>query len=425
MAQNTAPQESEFGDTRGNRRSGSAGSEDRWWDRLAFHVTMLAARPLFRRGRLEVIYGDKGPVALGDGSGPICRVRLDSARFLRHLLPTPDLAIGEGYVDGQWTLTEGDLAQLIGLLLRNDEILRERVAMKALSLLFRCLADPNKVNDPSHSRRNVAHHYDIGNDLYRAFLDEGMNYSCAFFERPDQSLRDAELNKIRTSIHRLGVAPGMSVLDIGCGWGELTRAIAGETEAERVVGITLAEEQYKLARARVAPEHGNRLSYALEDYRLHATQNPGAYDRIVSIGMFEHVGKHQFVTYFRAIKTMLKSGGAALVHTIVKPHQGTTSPWIDKYIFPGGYIPTVGELVTSATQAGLRLTAEPFIHESFHYANTLRHWRRRFNENYPSLDPRRYDARFRRMWNFYLAGSEAAFDATDFQVAQVRVEKAA
>ncbi len=141
--------------------------------------------------------------------------------------------------------------------------------------------------------------------------------------------------------------------------------------------------------------------------------------------MFEHVGKSQFVEYFRAIKSMLKSGGAALVHSIVRPHKGTTSPWVDRYVFPGGYIPMVSEIVASATKAGLRLTAEPFIHDSFHYANTLRHWRRRFNASYPSLDHSRYDARFKRLWNFYLAGSEAAFEATGFRVAQVRVEKPA
>lgn len=421
MANDTAPERDEL--------HGAAGAsfrpKDGWLDQLTYRIAMLAARSVLRQGKIEIAYRDNPALLFGDGDASPCRVQIESPRFLRRLIPSPDLAIGEGYVDGEWTLRSGDLGELIGTLLRNDEALRARAAMKVLSVLYGCLADPHKTNDPAASRRNVAHHYDIGNDLYRVFLDEGMNYSCAFFERPDQSLRDAQLNKLHTSVRRLGVGRGMSVLDIGSGWGELTRVIAAETEAERVVGITLAEEQYKLARARVAPEQGNRLSYQLQDYRDHAAQNPEAYDRIISIGMFEHVGRHHYIDYFRSIASMLKKGGSALVHSIMRPQKGFTSPWVDKYIFPGGYIPMLGELVQSAKAVGLRLSAEPFIHESFHYANTLRHWRQRFNNGYPTLDQSHYDQRFRRMWNFYLAGSEAAFDATGFYVAQVRVEKSA
>jgi cyclopropane-fatty-acyl-phospholipid synthase len=421
MAKGIVSQEDELRDAAGASR----GSKDRWLDQVTFRIAMLAAKPALRKGRVEISFRDDPPVVLGDGSGAPCRVRINSARFLRRILPSPDLAIGEGYVDGEWELLEGDLAHFIGVLLRNDDELRQRMAMKALTAVFECLADPHKANDPRHSRSNAAYHYDKGNDLYRAFLDESMTYSCAFFDRPDQSLDEAQLNKLRTTVRRLGISAGMSVLDIGCGWGALTRMIARESEAERIVGITLAEEQRKLAQERIDIEHGNRLRYLLEDYRNHAAQNAGAYDRIVSVGMFEHVGKHQHVAYFDAIKTMLKSGGAALVHSIIRPHKGTTSPWVDRYVFPGGYIPMLAEIVASATKAGLRLTAEPFVHDSFNYANTLRHWRRRFNAGYPTLDHNRYDARFRRLWNFYLAGSEAAFDMTGFRVAQVRVEKPA
>jgi cyclopropane-fatty-acyl-phospholipid synthase len=425
MAKGTAPQEHDLHDA----SPGAAGlpfKSAAWWlDGFTYRAAMLLGRLLVKSGRLTVGYRDEPATVMGDGSGDLYAVQIKSAKFLRRLLTSPDLAVGEGYVDGEWDVREGDLAKAIGLLLVNDEALRETLPVKAASAIAQCLASPHKKNDPRHSRTNVAHHYDIGNDLYSAFLDEGMNYSCAFFECPEQSLRDAQLNKLRTAIGRLGIEPGMFALDIGCGWGELTRLMAEETNAERVVGITLAEEQCKLARARVAPGHGNRLSYLLEDYRLHATSNPSTYDRIVSIGMFEHVGRHHFVDYFRAIRNLLKPGGRALVHSIVRPRPGYTSPWIDKYIFPGGYIPSLGEMTKSAVAAGLRLSVEPFIHESFHYANTLRHWRRRFNEAYPSLDQSHYDERFRRMWNFYLAGSESAFDANGFCVAQVLVEKAA
>ncbi|MEM9684614.1 MAG: cyclopropane-fatty-acyl-phospholipid synthase family protein, partial [Pseudomonadota bacterium] len=219
--------------------------------------------------------------------------------------------------------------------------------------------------------------------------------------------------------------PGMFVLDIGCGWGEMTRVVTEKSKAQRVVGITLAEEQCKLARERVNPDHGNRLSYLLEDYRDHANRNAGSYDRIVSIGMFEHVGKHHFADYFRAIEGLLKPGGRAVVHSIIRPKPGYTSAWVDKYIFPGGYIPSLEEMTSSASGAGLTLIRDPFIHESFNYANTLRHWRKRFNDGFASLDQSHYDERFRRMWNLYLAGAESSFQENDFCVAQILVEKSA
>jgi cyclopropane-fatty-acyl-phospholipid synthase len=425
MAKGTAPQEQDLHDAAPRTAAASFESAGRWLDSLTYSVAMLVGRLFVKNGNLTVSYRDARPAVLGDGSGAPYTIRIKSAQFLRRAFTAPDLAIGEGYVDDEWDLREGDLAKAIGLLLVNETALHETMPVKAACALLQCLVSPHKKNDPRNSRSNVAHHYDIGNDLYRAFLDEGMNYSCAFFEHPEQSLRDAQRNKLLTSIRRLDIEPGMVALDIGSGWGALTRLMTEETGAERVVGITLAEEQCKFARARVAPGDGNRLSYLLEDYRVHAVGNPSTYDRIVSVGMFEHVGRHQFVDYFRAIRDLLKPGGRALVHSIVRPIPGYTSPWIDKYIFPGGYIPSLGEMTKSAVAAGLRMAADPFIHESFHYANTLRHWRRRFNEAYPSLDHSHYDERFRRMWNFYLAGSEAAFDANGFCVAQVLVEKAA
>lgn len=420
MAKSTAPQGQ---DLHGNSAV-SLGSDRRWVDYVTFQLAMAAARLTLRHGTVTFRYRNETHVTLGDGTGAPAVIEILSARFLRHLLPSPDLAVGEGYINGDWQVASGDLGKAVGTLLVNEEALAQKLVTRALTTVAQILADPHKTNDPRNSRSNVAHHYDIGNDLYSTFLDEGMNYSCAFFETPDQSLRDAQLNKLRTSIRRLGIEPGMFVLDIGCGWGELTRLITNETKAQRVVGITLAEEQCRLARAKIAPCHANRLSYLLEDYRDHAKRNTEAYDRIVSIGMFEHVGRRHFVEYFEAIKRLLKPGGAALVHSIIRPRPGYTSPWIDKYIFPGGYIPTLNEMTNSAQKAGLRLSADPYIHESFNYANTLRHWRRRFNEAYPTLDHGHYDENFRRMWNFYLAGSEAAFDANGFFVAQVRVEKA-
>jgi cyclopropane-fatty-acyl-phospholipid synthase len=268
---------------------------------------------------------------------------------------------------------------------------------------------------------SAAHHYDIGNDLYEAFLDDQMVYSCAFFTLEAQSLDAAQRHKMELTLDRVRVRPGMRVLDIGCGWGALTRAIARRNA--QAVGITLATRQLTLAEQCLPQDLRGRVSYRLEDYRRHAAENPAAYDRVVSIGMFEHVGRRHFVDYYEAINRLLKPGGRALVHSIIKPTRSPTNAWIKKYIFPGGQIPQLAEITASAKAAKLVLPHEPFVHEGSHYATTLRHWRRRFNDNFASLDHKRYDQRFRRLWNFYLAGSAAAFDALGYQVAQVVVRK--
>ncbi len=419
MAQHNAPPGPNFHDTVDAKHR----STDPVFDTVIYRLFVPLIRSLIRTGNLALCYRDNPAIPVGDGDGDFCSMRVDHTRFLRRALAQPDLAVGEGYMDGEWHLQQGDLATFIGQILLNQEALLQRPAFRALTAIQDWFSDPHRRNGPTRSRRNASHHYDLGNDLYESFLDEGMNYSCAFFETPTQSLRDAQINKLRTSINRLDIQPGMSVLDIGCGWGELTRRIVQETDAGDVTGITLAEQQYDFACSKADVVHGNRLRYRLEDYRDFAAANAEGFDRIASIGMFEHVGKHQFADYFGAIKRMLKPGGRALVHSIVRPTPGKTSPWIDRYIFPGGYIPLDKELTDSGIDAGLTLDRPAFVHKSFHYANTLRHWRRRFNAQAEALDQRNYDARFRRMWNFYLAASEAAFDATGYYVAQALFRK--
>jgi cyclopropane-fatty-acyl-phospholipid synthase len=374
------------------------------------------------QGSLRLNYRGQAEIEFGDGMGPHFRVRLNSLRTIFRIIRNPELGCGESYMDEGWVLEQGDLGGFLKMMCRNQDAASLSIPGRALRtasmLLFR-----DRRNNPRKSRRNVAHHYDIGNDLYEGFLDEGMNYSCAFFAEPDQPLRDAQLNKLRTTIARLGVPDGARVLDIGSGWGELTRLIAAETGASQIVGVTLAEKQRDLARQCASAMPGNKPDYRLVDYRVHAADNPEAYDRIVSIGMFEHVGAKHFVDYFDAIRGMLADGGQALVHSIMRKERSDTSPWFQKYIFPGGYIPTLEDTVAAAREAGLELAHEPFIHESFHYAETLRHWRRNFNEAWPALDRDRYDPHFRRMWNFYLAGSEAGFDENGMFVGQVLLRK--
>ena len=378
----------------------------------------------FTKGsRFDLNYRDIANARFGIGAGPQYSMRIESLRMIARIMRNPDLGCGESYMDGLWKLERGDLGRFLGLTLRNEAAMFQTRRGRALMALG-WMISRTAINDPEKSRENAAYHYDIGNDLYEAFLDEGMNYSCAFFETPDQPLRDAQLNKLRLTVSRLGVEPNMRVLDIGSGWGELTRTIAGETEATQIVGITLAKNQFELARRRATDRFGNRLAYRLADYRVHAEENPRAYHRIVSVGMFEHVGQKQFVEYFAALRRMLRDNGLSLVHSIMRPNRAETSPWITKYIFPGGYIPTLEDTIAAAREAGLVLAHEPFIHTSFHYAQTLRLWRRNFADAWPGLDHTRYDERFRRMWKFYLASSEAAFEANGMNVAQVLLRKA-
>ena len=378
---------------------------------------------LVRQGRVRLQYRDLWQATLGNGTGPLYKMQVDSLRLFPSLLANAELGFGESYMNGFWHLEDDDLADLIGVLLQNHEAFQERAFVRLADACRDAIEPRHKQNTPNSSRRNVAHHYDIGNDLYQAFLDEGMNYSCAFFASPDQTLREAQLNKLHTSMQRLRVGPGMAVIDIGCGWGELTRMISRETDAAHVVGITLADEQRTMASERMPTELGNRLSYELEDYRLHGAIHAGEYDRAVSIGMFEHVGRRHFSEFFATVRRLLKADGRALVHTIIRPRAGNTSTFIDKYIFPGGYIPTLDELLVGAAQGGMVPEREPYLHDGANYARTLRHWRRRFNAAFQTLDQSKYGERFHRMWTFYLAASEAAFSATGFGVVQVPLRK--
>jgi cyclopropane-fatty-acyl-phospholipid synthase len=384
--------------------------------------TMVAGARLFvRSGSIELHFRGESPLLLGDCRDEAVAVYLKRLPALIRIMANPGLAIGETYVDGDWEVDNAELTRLLGCLLVNEGRIEALTPVRMLNDIRALASRTFQANTARQSRRNAAHHYDIGNDLYEAFLDDQMVYSCAFFTPEAQSLDAAQRHKIALTLDRVRVGPGMRVLDIGCGWGAMTRAIARRNA--QAVGITLADRQLTLAQQRLPRALRDRISYRLEDYRRHAEENLEAYDRVVSIGMFEHVGRRHFVDYYRAINRLLKPGGRALVHSIIKPTRSPTNAWIKKYVFPGGQIPQLAEMTDSAKAAKLVLPHEPFVHEGSHYATTLRHWRRRFNDNFASLDHKRYDQRFRRLWNFYLAGSAAAFDALGYQVAQVVVRK--
>jgi len=389
----------------------------------AFGVIARIMGLFIHHGRIELRYRDFHAATLGQDPSNSINVTIPRLGGFYNMLRRPDFAIGECYMAGDWEVREEGLAKLIGVLLQNDRKLEQTMPLRILNAVRETLDTMFRPNDSERSRKNASHHYDPGNCHYELFLDPEMLYSCVFCTHEGQSLEDAQKNKLKVTLDRLGVASGMKVLDIGCGWGAVTRAIA-ERGAE-AVGITLADQQLALAKQPVPERLRGLITYHLQDYRIHAAENIGHYDRVVSIGMFEHVGRRQFETYFASIQKLLKPGGRAVIHSIIKDMPSRTNEWVDKYIFPNGYLPRIEDMSNSALAVGLEAAHDPFVHESHQYAQTLRHWRARFNERFDELYPEQYDARFRRMWNFYLAGSEAVFDHLGYRVAQIVVENTA
>jgi cyclopropane-fatty-acyl-phospholipid synthase len=352
-------------------------------------------------------------------------ITIDQPETLWRMTTNPDPGAGELFMEGKWNMEHGDIGAFLTMMARNLQNLLNGKAGFFLSAFLKKNLQKRQW-DIAHSKSHAQYHYDIGNDLYETFLDFGMNYSCAFFDHPDMSLRDAQLNKIRTTIKRLGIGLDMDVLDIGCGWGEACSVIAQETGAVTVTGITLAHNQLMIARSRIKNTNSS-LSYHLEDYREHAARKPAAYDRILSIGMFEHVGEKNYNSFFANIRNQLKPDGKALIHSILdasgQAGRGMINgPWLERYIFPGGRIPHISEMITAAWEENLKLAYPPYLQPPSDYAQTLRHWRNNFMRNMPTLNRKRYGERFRRMWIYYLAMCEAMFDGCGFQVGQLVFE---
>ena len=376
----------------------------------------LFLRRFVRRGSLTVTTAAGRQFKFGDGSGPPIAVRFTTRKAQRAILFNPELRLGEAYMDGTFVVEQGSIADVLALLFR-----QERLAVPTWALPWRAgrylIRRIHQFNPRSRSRRNVAHHYDLDGRLYTLFLDGDQQYSCAYFETPDQSLDDAQLAKKRHLAAKLRVEPGAAVLDIGCGWGGLALYLA-EIAGARVTGITLSQEQFARAQQR-AVERGRTQDaiFRLEDYRDVA----GRFDRIVSVGMFEHVGVGFYDTFFRRCAELLDKDGVFLLHTIGR--SGTpsvTNPWIAKYIFPGGYIPALSEVLPAIQRADLVVTDVEILQR--HYAETLKAWRDRFLAHREDIE-RLYDAQFVRMWEFYLASSEMAFRESDMVVFQIQITK--
>jgi cyclopropane-fatty-acyl-phospholipid synthase len=373
-------------------------------------------RHYIRHGSLTVTTAAGRTYTFGDGSGPPAAVRFTSAKAQRSVLFKPELRLGEAYMDGTFVVDQGSIADVLAVLLQQDHIAPPKWALpwRFGRYLFRRL---QQFNPRSRSRRNVAHHYDLDGRLYTLFLDADQQYSCAYFETPDQSLDDAQLAKRRHLAAKLKVQPGANVLDIGCGWGGLALYLA-ETAGARVTGITLSQEQLARAQQR-AIERGRAqdATFRLEDYR----DATGPFDRIVSVGMFEHVGVGHYDTFFRKCAKILDQDGVFLLHTIGRSGSpSVTNPWVAKYIFPGGYIPALSEVLPAIQRARLVVTDVEIL--QLHYADTLKAWRERFLAHREEVG-RLYDARFVRMWEFYLASSEMAFRESDLVVFQIQMAK--
>lgn len=377
-------------------------------------IGSLLAR-MVKVGDLTVKLPGGGEHRAGDGSGPAVVMRLNRAG-LRRLVANPGLGLAEAYMDEDLVLEQGSIWDLLEIVGRSGGrgpkgrgswVKRTKKAVKRRI---------QQANDRVASRRNVAHHYDLSNDFYRRWLDEDMQYSCAYFARPDMTLEEAQVAKKRHLAAKLLLQPGHRVLDIGSGWGGLSMTLARDYGAN-VLGVTLSTEQLKLARARAeAGGLADRVRFELQDYR----DVTGPFDRIVSVGMLEHVGAPNFRKYFETVKRQLADDGVAVIHTIGRmTPPALTNAFTQKYIFPGGYIPAMSEISKAIEDAGLWIADVEVLR--LHYAETAKHWRLRFLAD-PEI-PALYDGRFRRMWEFYLAGAELGFRYGTHMVMQFQLTK--
>jgi len=384
---------------------------------------MLLSRLLsaiIRRGDLRVIDARGRLHHFGSataGTTPVT-VRLTDPALHWKLGLHPGLYAGEAYMDGTLQMVEGSLYDFIDLITRNvgmaplspTSALLQRVGVGLQRLL-------QQHNPLDRSHRNVAHHYDLSREFYELFLDTDRQYSCAYFPEPGLSLEQAQEAKKRHIAAKLRLKPGCHVLDIGCGWGGMALTLAQSADVQ-VTGITLSKAQLAVARERAADAGlAHRVRFELCDYR----QLPGRFDRIVSVGMFEHVGVPQYPAFFDRVRELLTDDGVALLHAIGRMEgPGTTNPWIRKYIFPGGYSPALSEVTPAIERSGLWLTDLEIWRQ--HYAETLRHWRERFLARRNQARAL-YDERFCRMWEFYLAGSECAFRHQGHMVFQIQMTR--
>jgi len=368
-----------------------------------------------RRGAMTFTTASGAKFTCGDGTGHHVSARFLTADAERRILLNPELALGEVYMEGAFVVENGSIADALAILMDQPEILPRWAKLQWwLRYLVRHI---RQFNPRSRARDNVAHHYDLDGRLYSLFLDSDKQYSCAYFEKPDATLDDAQLAKKRHIAAKLLIRRGDKVLDIGSGWGGLGLYLAELTGAD-VTGVTLSTEQLQTSNDRAAEKNLSQSArFILEDYR----DIPGPFDRIVSVGMFEHVGVDFYDTFFKRCAELLTEDGVMLLHSIGRSEgPDVTNPWIAKYIFPGGYIPALSEVMPAIERAGLLACDIEILR--LHYAETLKAWRERFmarREEAVQL----YDERFALMWEFYLACSEMAFRKQNLMNFQIQFTK--
>lgn len=387
-------------------------------DRLTEKLLQRAFDPLVRTGQLQVVTPAGTTLTFGDGGQPQARIRFTDKRAVFALLRDPDLNFGEMFMQQRLLVEQGTVYDVLELVLRGAKHVPVSATVQMLDAWRMKLRPLLQNNLRSKSRANVAHHYDLDDRLYQLFLDSERQYSCAYFEQGNEDLETAQLAKKRHIAAKLLIEPGQRVLDIGCGWGGLSRYLAEVAGAGHVTGITLSTEQLAGAQLKAGQSpQAEQLEYRLEDYR----DTRGPFDRIVSVGMFEHVGTRFHDAFFRKCHELLSDDGVMLLHFIGNSDvPDFNNPWIERYIFPGGHIPSMSEFTPAIERSGLVVCDIEVLR--LHYAQTLRLWRERFMARRAEAAAL-YDERFCRMWEFYLSMSETAFRYQDIAIFQVQLAR--
>jgi cyclopropane-fatty-acyl-phospholipid synthase len=369
------------------------------------------------KGKLDIIDCKGKKYSFGKGND-YSKIRFTNKSIERKLFCNPDLYLGEGYMNGDIIIEKGNLDNLIKIITSAYyDFISKNFFFRAYENISNIFKPFQQINKLVTSKKNAAHHYDLNENMYRLFLDEDMQYSCGYFHNSNISLKQAQIDKKKHIIQKLQIKEGMSVLDIGCGWGGMALQIAKDTGAN-VKGITLSENQFATASRRAQEEGLNeKITFALQDYR----HEKNSYDRIVSIGMFEHVGIKYFPIFFDKVNDLLKDTGIFLLHTIGQiTEPSATSSWIRKYIFPGGYVPSLSEIILETEKLKINVTDVEILR--MHYAYTLDHWYKKVINNKEKIIEM-YGNEFLRMWEYYLLISKYSFINMGNVVFQIQIAK--